>query len=75
MTNGDTDIENDKEACIFIHFYGNNLLCQDFVNYAKNLNYEIDHLCCGGEGCKINNVDNKTANTIKKTFLKARGIK
>jgi len=61
-----------EDNCQFIHFYDNKPLCDDFVNYARKMKLDIGHICCGGEGCKNNNVDSIRANEIKKGFLATR---
>ena len=61
-----------EDNCQFIHFYYNKPLCGDFVVYATKMKLDIGHICCGGEGCKINNVDSIIANEIKREFLATR---
>jgi len=69
--NNEKNIERNinKDNSQFIHFYCNKLLCADFINYATKMKLDIGNICCGGEGCKINNVDNIRANEIKTEFL------
>ena len=70
--NDNPDKNEDKGQ--YIHFYGNKELSANFVKYISKLKYDIGHICCGGDGCKINNIDNERAIKIKKQFLDAHGI-
>jgi hypothetical protein len=65
----DDDEDDDRnEIHVYIHFDNVNK-CIEFIQYIKNLNYEVGHTCCGGLGCEIKNIDNSTGHRIKKEFL------
>ena len=54
----------------FVHFHKNPTLCARFVDYVRRqYQYTVNQFCCGGEGCRINNVDEDTAYRIKCEFL------
>jgi len=63
------EYENYLENGTFIHFYNNKYLCSKFVEYVTGLKYIVNHTCCNGTGCKINNIDDTTAYKIKQQFL------
>jgi len=53
----------------FVHFHNNPVLCAQFVDYVRQRQYTVNQFCCGGEGCRINGVDDDTAYRIKCEFL------
>lgn len=55
---------------IFVHF-DTPYICQEFVIYAKQQQYEIGQkACCGGKGCAIYHIDRGVVNTLKDDFLR-----
>ena len=55
-----------------IHF-DTKKLCNKFLKKAKN-KITIDKVCCGGRGCKINNLTSKQIMILKKNFLENNTI-
>jgi|TARA_B110000858_G_scaffold189038_1_gene235325 hypothetical protein len=56
----------------FIHFKTKNL-CDKFLRKARR-KLTIEHVCCSGTGCKINNLTTQQIMKLKKNFLENNTI-
>tara|TARA_Y100001960_G_scaffold259178_1_gene278958 strand:+ start:30 stop:500 length:471 start_codon:yes stop_codon:yes gene_type:complete len=56
----------------FIHFE-TKIICKKFLRKVKN-KITIDHICCSGTGCKINNLTSEQITILKKNFLENNTI-
>ena len=56
----------------FIHFETKNL-CNKFLRKAR-CKMTIEHVCCSGTGCKINNLTSQQIMKLKKNFLENNTI-
>lgn len=56
----------------FIHFKTKNL-CDKFLKKAR-CKLTIQHVCCSGTGCKINNLTSQQIMKLKKNFLENNTI-
>ena len=56
----------------FIHFKTKNL-CDKFLRKARR-KLTIEHVCCSGTGCKINNLTTQQIMKLKKNFLENNNI-
>ena len=56
----------------FIHFKTKNL-CDKFLRKAR-CKFTIEHVCCSGTGCKINNLTSQQIMKLKKNFLENNTI-
>jgi hypothetical protein len=56
----------------FIHFKTKNL-CDKFLRKAR-CKLTIQHVCCSGTGCKINNLTSQQIMKLKKNFLENNTI-
>jgi len=56
----------------FIHFETKNL-CNKFLRKARR-KLTIEHVCCSGTGCKINNLTTQQIMKLKKNFLENNTI-
>lgn len=56
----------------FIHFKTKNL-CDKFLRKAR-CKFTIEHVCCSGTGCKINNLTTQQIMKLKKNFLENNTI-
>ena len=51
----------------FAHF-DTNEECDEFVNYIKFLNLQINHKCCNGLGCCIRNINSDDLTKVVKEY-------
>jgi hypothetical protein len=62
-------VNSGPDKFTFVHFYKYPNICTAFVQYIQGLQYEVGHICCNGEGCRIVNADDKTAENLKQLFV------
>tara|TARA_Y100000741_G_scaffold286054_2_gene225905 strand:- start:3321 stop:3812 length:492 start_codon:yes stop_codon:yes gene_type:complete len=56
----------------FIHFE-TKIICDKFLRKARR-KFTIEHVCCSGTGCKINNLTSEQIMKLKKNFLENNTI-
>jgi hypothetical protein len=56
----------------FIHFE-TKIICDKFLRKARR-KFTIEHVCCSGTGCKINNLTSQQIMKLKKNFLENNTI-